>query len=277
MSDQPDPLAQLAVALRRTRQSTVAAIEIAISSEPGRTLQRYARAWDEVGPEIVEELARASQEWLSHLDAAVPPNWRELTHPQMFAAIDLMHGVGCSLVGTPPAPVIEELLDAPTGDDRRAILLRAASTITSDVDEALCRLAGTEHHECANAAREALAAWRSGHHRASQALTTAALTTTLHEHMQQRSHTKIRAEFLQAQMDQGELSDFRWIAVQGAVARVLDPYDPLLAPPRSDYRRNASAHRVAHPQYRPANALSAIMLLTSLMVELHERAERLRV
>jgi hypothetical protein len=79
---------------------------------------------------------------------------------------------------------------------------------------------------------------------------------------------------LEADQQEAEIRDFRWIAIQGAVAKVLEDYHPVTGrPERSDYNRNASAHRVKQPQYRQVNALSGLMLLVSVLVELDELAK----
>jgi hypothetical protein len=52
---------------------------------------------------------------------------------------------------------------------------------------------------------------------------------------------------------------------------VLDHYNPATGrPERSDFNRHASAHRVKEPQYRQMNALSALMLVASLLLELDD-------
>ncbi len=58
-------------------------------------------------------------------------------------------------------------------------------------------------------------------------------------------------------------------------------YHPLTGKPeRSDFNRNATAHRVKEPQYRQVNSLSALMLVISLLIELDTliaaEAERVR-
>ena len=173
MTEPHEPLAELALALQRASASALASIQAALATETGRTLKAYADAWKEVGPQILEQIAAASQQWLEEFEQAIPANWQELTHPQMFATIELMHGTGWSLIGTPPASSIEAILGTETAADRRQALLDAAPVIVEDLTAILAALRTSDLASCAEAAEDALHAFRQGHLRASQALTTA--------------------------------------------------------------------------------------------------------
>lgn len=64
------------------------------------------------------------------------------------------------------------------------------------------------------------------------------------------------------------------MAVQQALGKVLDDYNFVTGrPERSDFNRNASAHRVKASQYSQVNALSALMLVTALLLELNDLPE----
>lgn len=90
-------------------------------------------------------------------------------------------------------------------------------------------------------------------------------------HLGEKSHRKASRHFREADEREASIREFRWVAVQIAVGKALDEYNPATGrPERSDFNRNASAHRVKRPQYRQVNALSALMLVTALLLELND-------
>jgi len=234
-----------------------------------RTARKVLR---ETSSALLQDALKASQYFAEAFHAAIPDNWRELTNPQVFAAVDLMGRTGWSLLWTPPAATVVELLEAPSPEVRREILLSAEPRILFDLDRLLVRVDEPSLLPLRDATAESLETYRSGYFSASQALTASILSSTLHEHLREKSHGKVRKRFLEANEKEASIREFRWVAVQLAVSKVLEEYHPVTGrPERSDFNRNASAHRVKEPQYRQVNALSALMLVTSLLLELNER------
>jgi hypothetical protein len=234
-----------------------------------RTVQRTAQT---VGP-MLQAATKASAMFFEQFTAAMPPNWRPLTNPQIFDAVELMAGTGWSLVWTPPSETVVAILNAPDAEARRSILLSVEGKVLVDLEQLLDEIATEDLLRLRNAAEESRQAYLSGFFKASQALTATTLSTTLHEQLREKSHAKVAKMFRAAGETEARVRDFRWIAVQGAVAKALDDYHPVTGrPERSDFNRNASAHRVKEPQYRQVNALSGLMLLVSVLVELDQLA-----
>ncbi len=201
----------------------------------------------------------------------MPDNWLGLTSPQVFAVVELMSDTGWSLVWTPPAETISRVLDAPDPESRRSILLAAEGRILFDLEALLGRVDDSTLLASLEAVKESLETYRSGYYKASQALTAGILSTLLHEHSLERRLQKIREKFLKADQREASLREFRWIALQLAVAKTLDNYDPVKGEPeRPEFNRHASAHSVKEPQYQQVNALSGLMLVVSMMVELND-------
>ncbi len=74
----------------------------------------------------------------------MPPNWEALTIPEIKRVRELMIGTGWSLVWTPPADVVREIIDAPDAETRRGVLLAAEARIVDDLaavglERLLCR------------------------------------------------------------------------------------------------------------------------------------------
>ena len=235
-----------------------------------RALRGAGKVLRETGPALLRDVLRASTVFTEAFEAAMPENWRGLTNPQVFAAVDLMAGTGWSLLWTPPTETIVELLETRDAVVRREILLGAEPRILYDLDRLLRRIEKPALLPLREATQESLESYRSGFFSSSQALSASILSSALHEHLGEKSHGKARRRFLEANEKEASIREFRWVAVQQALGKVLDDYNPVTGrPERSDFNRNASAHRVKLPQYRQVNALSALMLVTALLLELN--------
>lgn len=218
--------------------------------------------------EAVPAVAEAARQLAADFAQAMPPNWSRLTLPEVVAAAEFMESTGWSLVWTPPAETVVAVVSAPTADERERLLLGVEGRIVEDLDAVLGRIEQEELYALRDVAAEALETYRSGYFAASQALTGTTLTTAIHAYHGTFGDARRLFRRGLREPDIG-VRQFRLVAVRNAVARTLDPYDPIqCAPERPDFNRHATAHRVAEPQYRQVNALSAIMLLTALLVEL---------
>lgn len=238
-----------------------------------RALQVTGKLLRETGSSLLRDALKASQRFVEAFSEAIPDNWQELTNPQVFAAVDLMARTGWSLLWTPPAETVVELLNSSNPEVRRAILLSVEPRVLFDLDDLLDRVDDSNLTQLRDATRESLEAHRSGYFAASQALTASIISSVLHENLG-KSHRKIRKKFLEANNQEASIREFRWVAVQLAVGKILDEYHPVNGTPeRSDFNRHASVHRVKEPQYRQVNALTALMLLTSLLIELNDLPE----
>jgi len=256
----------------RSRNEIVERVQ-RILSDPGteKALRDAGRVMRETSSALVKDALRASRDFAEAFAAAMPDNWHGLTNPQVFAAVELMEGTGWSLLWTPPAETVIEILGTRDPVRRRDILLGAEARILFDLDEMLERITEPSLQELRRASRESLEAYRSGLFSPSQALSASILSSALHQHLGEKSHRKVRKRFKEANERGASIREFRWVAVQVAVGKVLEDYNPATGlPERSDFNRHASVHRVKEPQYRQVNALSALMLVTSLLLELDE-------
>jgi hypothetical protein len=239
-----------------------------------RALRGAGKVLRETGPALLRDVLRASTAFTEAFEATMPENWRGLTNRQVFEAIDLMARTGWSLLRTPPAETIVELLETRNPVVRRQILLDAEPRILYDLDRLLRRIEKPSLLPLREATQESLESYRSGFFSCSQALSASILSSALHEQLGEKSHGKARRRFLEANEKEASIREFRWVAVQQAVGKVLDNHNPVTGrPERSDFNRNASAHRVKTPQYSQVNALSALMLVTALLLELNDLPE----
>lgn len=258
--------------IRRSRIDIVERVQRVLkdpATESG--LQSAGKVLRETGSALLRDALRASKDFFEAFWKAMPENWLGLTNPQVFAAVDLMKGTGWSLVWTPPAETIVELLETRDPVVRREILLGAEPRILHDLDHLLERIEQQRLLPLREATQESLETYRSGFFSSSQALSASILSSALHEHLGEKSHRKASRHFREADEREASIREFRWVAVQLAVGKALDEYNPATGrPERSDFNRNASAHRVKRPQYRQVNALSALMLVTALLLELND-------
>lgn len=270
-----DQVARYLRQIERSRNDPVERVQRMLR-EPAteRALRGAGKVLRETGPALLRDVLRASTAFTEAFEAAMPENWRGLTNPQVFAAIDLMTGTGWSLLWTPPAETIVKLLETRDPVVRRQILLDAEPRILYDLDHLLRRIEEPALLPLGEATQESLESYRSGFFSSSQALSASILSSALHEHLGEKSHGKARRRFLEANEKEASIREFRWVAVQQALGKALDDYNPATGrPERSDFNRHASVHRVKSPQYSQVNALSALTLVTALLLELNDLPE----
>jgi hypothetical protein len=267
-----DQVAKYLRQIERSRTDLVERVQRVLrdpATEPA--LRSAGKVLRETGPALLRDVLRASTVFIEAFEAAMPENWRRLTNLQVFAAVDLMAGTGWSLLWTPPVETIVELLETRDPAVRREILLNAEPQILHDLDRLLRRIEEPALLPLREATQESLEAYRSGFFSSSQALSASILSSAVHEHLGEKSHGKARRRFLEANEKEASIREFRWVAIQQALGKVLDDYNPVTGrPERSDFNRHASAHRVKTPQYSQVNALSALMLVTALLLELND-------
>lgn len=104
-----------------------------------------------------------------------------------------------------------------------------------------------------------------------QALSASVLSAALHRHFEEKAFGKLRELLREADEKEASIREFRWVAVQAAAAKTLDDFDPVSGlPEHEDFNRHASAHGVGQPQYGQANALTVLMLVSALLIELDQ-------
>lgn len=96
--------------------------------------------------------------------------------------VQLMDETGWSLARTPPPNVLRAMLEAPDIAAQEQLLLNAEAGIVEDLDLLNRSLESPRFGDLHDAAVQALASYSSGYFIASQALSTAALTSAIHNH-----------------------------------------------------------------------------------------------
>jgi hypothetical protein len=175
-------------------------------------------------------------------------------------------------VSLPRAETLQELLDAPE-QDRQDVLRSHRVAIFDDADALLAEVTDIELSYLVDCAAEAVRALRDGHDRAAQALLGVTLTGIIQRPMAFARLSDARTHF---DVDWGEASiaDTRFALITFTIPQALaqfylDQGDPV----PDQFNRHATVHTPDPVQYTEVNVLLALMLVTALLRELHERVE----
>jgi len=233
--------------------------------------QRARALWEAI--ELREQAFRAD----------LPPNWKspEIDFPDLEVIEELQLAEGLPLAWLPPNAVLAALLRRRTPEARRRLIAQQAAAILAAVEKELRRLRAPETLEWRSAAREATRAMQAGHWRAGQALA-AVVLDTLTEQVVRSDYKHATQHFrkgpggapIATPPGSGDHSLPTWhdvdyprallvlYGVFGAFSRYsLRAGDPV----PSQFTRHATVHSMGRPQYTKANALIALMHLTSLL------------
>jgi hypothetical protein len=238
-------------------------------TDPATWRERYERGYRR----FVEKVLEVGHAISAAFDEGLPPNWRNLTIPDIFRARDLMRTEGISVAWTPTGQLLRAVLDAPDPDARLALMVDSEAEILADLDELVASGNPPEERRFLwQAAREALEAYRAGFFLPSQALAAAILSTGLHELTGETRFVEVRKSLPEVDPEKEGPEVLRASAVIGAADRTLDHYTP--ADDMPGFRRHGTAHWVIPRQYTQAHALSAVMLMVSFLIEIEWLAER---
>jgi hypothetical protein len=198
---------------------------------------------------------------------AKPENWKDLSTEEILSVVDLMEATGLCLVWTPRAAIVRELLDDPDFDAFRIVQERRAE-ILSDLSDCLDQVAYPEFDELCEAAGEAIACDREGHHRAAQALTASIFTTMINVHLGQGT-TDARKQFGETHPRDAYIGHLRIRSIFVAAKQAVAEYNPLGdGPSHRRFNRHNTVHRVTPEQFTERNSLMALMLVVPFMREL---------
>lgn len=217
--------------------------------------------------DTLEKTRRVIEVWREEFRRTLPPNWQALDEAEIEVAGDIMERTGWSLAWTPPADVVRKVVAAENDEARKVLLLAEEARVMVDLDRLLAeRVTVPELADVRAAAVEGLETYRGGQWRAAQALAAATITTAVHDSLGLRDFVQVRRELKKMHPDEMDFRDLRLALVMTAARKALDRhhFDRLPA----NFNRMASSHWVKAPQYSPVNALTALMLLVSLAVEL---------
>ena len=196
-----------------------------------------------------------------------PPNWHgySVSHGDAWR---LATDEGLVLIWIPRGEIVVDLVGAPDEPSRREILDQRGDDIVHDCLEAVDVVEAPKLSECRNRVREALRAYREGHRTAAQALAAAAFTYLGEQILDGRKLSHLRKV---PWYSSGEVTLARYrvaVLVDAAIvasAQTGRPGTSTAAPGR--FNRNATVHNINDHQYTSANAVSALMLASALLVE----------
>jgi hypothetical protein len=196
------------------------------------------------------------------------PNWPHGV--QINSLAHLAHVEGLPVAWVPDAEMIAQWLRAPDHEARIDLLEVRAESVEMHCLEVVRSIVSPEFNFFRNCLEEAIVALRNGSSLASQALSTAVVTTLIEEHLGLSLSAARRKEGdLLIQLAEVPSTG---ISVGTAVAQLA--YLPALAQnlrsedPVTRYNRHTSIHRVSVQQYTLANALIALMHAVAVLRQL---------
>ena len=224
-----------------------------------------ARAWvAENGPQIaavafaLKKLAAGS-----HVE-----NWSTLDEDQWIRALSLMCADdGVPLAWVPPAPVVEELVDAADHAARDVVLLAHADEIEQQARALLGVVTHDDLGGLRAAGESAWDAWDAGLLIPAQAAAGVIVGEVLLRHGFGAfgDFRKKWEPFRDVPTEEWQLTELRTTALMCALSTAVQRED------QGDFRgfnRNVALHRLDEVQYTRANALRALMLVTAAVREL---------
>jgi hypothetical protein len=170
---------------------------------------------------------------------------------------------GLNIAWVPRGEVVRELLSAPDVAARDAVLIARETELIEDVERALDAIELGELAGPVDALREAVAAFRDGHHRAAQALATVTLGTVIHDTFGEEHFASARRRFEALDPRRVDFHEARSAAVLRCIARALQ--QTHVAGP--GFNRHAAAHRPSADQYTRPNTIASLMLVAGLLCE----------
>lgn len=215
-------------------------------------------------PEFVELIKSAREQWRR----ASPPNWPEDDFERLLS---LVKETGWAVVWVPTEDVLGEVLDAATVEDREAVLVEHGVAVAQSCRDVLTDATTPRLQAFVRAADEAAKAFLEGMPLAAQALANSVVSGLIHEELGYRFLGTAKTATEAVDPDEMAMRHLRFGVILSTVPTVLCtwyPGDPVMP---SNFSRHGTAHSVSPDQFKPANALAALMLATSLTREIHQR------
>ncbi len=224
---------------------------------------------------ISDQLARASLN-LSRLTEKLkncePPNWDGIEHPDYAAALEIMND-GIPLVWVPRAAVVGRLMRAADYESRAQILAQERLDIADDCSRVLDQVGAPDLEHLMGLAAEAVRALRDGYCAPAQSLAKDVVDTWLRDAARRGVVFDPVSDYGFYRLIGGQLEPVtggtRFTELKAA--GVLAPVAPALArfnhgdPVLPRFSRHASAHDARPEHYTNANAVVAVMLMTSAL------------
>ncbi len=217
---------------------------------------------------VVKALQEAGRVAAEAWERGMPRNWADFSFEEIEATLARVRATGYSLVWVPRVDVLRQLLAAPE-EETAAMLLAHRNDLAADMNECLAEITAASFLAERDAAVAAVAAFAAGHTQPSQALASSVFTSTLHQSFRDAKTGRIRRELMEHEPEDVAFSRFRLQVIYVAAAQALAEFRPDVArPERLHFNRHNSAHRITASQWTEANALSGLMLATSLLREI---------
>jgi hypothetical protein len=260
-------------------------VEIPVTSQ---AMREVPRPFVQLGPLISSQMlaglkpvlsglsdlaAKSLAPVVSRLAEAVPENWRDIPYPCLDATLHLMND-GIPLIWVPRSSVVAQLVQASGAAGRAEVLAEARQDVADDCSAVLADVTAPHLAPLAVMAAEAVRTLRDGHCAGAQALATDVFDTWL-QLMVRRSilfdPPRRRIGFYlnvvrQIEPVSGDLPIVH-LRAAGALAPVLlalarfFPGDEAL----THFARHATVHAAIPEHYTEANAVVAVMLMTSAL------------
>jgi hypothetical protein len=220
-------------------------------------------------PTLQRTMAMIATRFAEELGEAAPPNWEMENDWPRLSAITAVVGHGIPIAWVPRGDIVTALIEAGRAEACQAILAAREADIITDCDRCLDSIDDPALDELLDMTRKAVRAFRSTHTEAAQALATTILDTTLRRVFagERFRYERIRAD-LESAWDRAPVEELRSTLVLYAIPAALAEFSPNRGDPvPGRFNRHASAHAAGTVQYTRANALLAIMTVTSLLRE----------
>jgi hypothetical protein len=224
------------------------------------------RAWlAEHGPEVAEVMLA-----LKRFSAgAHVENWAELDEDEWLAALDLMRADdGVPIAWLPPGPIVKELVAASDHEERNRVLMAHEKEIAADGRRVLAEVTHANLAGLRSAIASAWDAWDADLTMPAQALAAAAVVAIIDEHLGFEAFSDFRKKWephRDVHSAEWELTAFRVAAVMCSLSTAVQREDQG---PFPGFNRHTTLHGLDQAQYSRANALRALMLVTSAAREL---------
>lgn len=257
--------------------------------EASRALQERAEQFHEASLRVAQhasQVAEAVTEFAARLpDAATllqrlrqfyPVNWP--SDMDVDAAAQIMRDEGVPLAWVPRPSTVAKLVAAADLGARDALLVDRVRHIVEDCRTAMGEVRAVRLSSLAELALDAILALERGVPSAAQALATNVLDTLIRDAARRGQIFGTPVGFFEYKKitkritpvsDETLLAEYRTSCVFSPLLQALADY-PGAGPIPTRFGRHPTAH-LAHPtQYTPANAIIAVMLMTSMLREAQE-------
>ncbi len=205
---------------------------------------------------------------LARAKEALPPNWDGLDHYEVLGEIAKDDGI--PVVWVPRASVLAELVAAPDRDERVKLLLARQDEITDDCRSVVAEVTDPDLAPRVPQALEAVEALQAGFPQAAQTLAVAVSESLLTEYVANGRSYRALATDVAVDTDELTVVEVRSTFALLPVHRFYTPWRPHSGVPApGELSRHVTVHHACADHLTPENALIAIMLLSSLLRDLH--------